>query len=183
MRLVIDVQQDALQSYLTLIPQRLATSVVKAMNRITIFTQAMVKRKLAGEVLHTVTGQLRRSINRETRVEDGMVLGIVGTNTEYAAIHEYGFDGTVSVKAHMRRISTKFKKDAMIGASGKPGKIARWKGRTSQNQYVSGYAMVKAHTMHMRIPKRSFLVSTLLEVMPVARIELKRAMIEAAKPQ
>jgi phage gpG-like protein len=184
MKLTIDLRQDALMAHLTQYPERLATSVVRVMNRLTIMVQARVKEKLSGEVLHVQTGTLRRSINQEVRASGsaGMIEGIVGTNVEYAAAHEYGFDGTVSVRAHVRRISTAIKSQALQSATGKAATIARWVGRESKNQYVKGYADVAAHSMHMHVPERSFLRSALKEFEPVINIELQKALLEAFKP-
>ena len=185
MKLTIDLRQDALMAHLSAFPERLATSVVRAMNRITIGLQARVKaEKLSGQVLHVRTGTLRRSINREVRASGsaGMIEGIVGTNVEYAAAHEYGFDGTVTVRAHVRRISTKFKSEALQSQNGKAATIARWVGRSGKNRFVKGYADVAAHARHMHLPERSFLRSALKEYEPVARIELQRALLEAFKP-
>jgi phage gpG-like protein len=184
MKLTIDLRQDALMAHLTQYPERLATSVVRAMNRLTIMVQARVKEKLSGEVLHVRTGTLRRSINREVRASGsaGMIEGIVGTNVEYAAAHEYGFDGTVTVRAHIRRLTTNKKAEALTSATGAATKIARWVGRKGTDRFVKGYADVAAHTRHMHLPERSFLRSALKEYEPVINVELQRALLEAFKP-
>lgn len=46
--------------------------------------------KLSGQVLRNRTGTLRRSINYRVNAAGNSVIGSVGTNLEYAAIHEYG---------------------------------------------------------------------------------------------
>lgn len=76
-------------------------------------------------------GHLRSSINPHAR-PDGVV---VGTNMIYAAIHQFGFNGTQSVPAHERRI---------LQAFGKPLD----KPRTVQ---------VKAHSRRMNLVARPFL--------------------------
>lgn len=55
------------------------------------------KRLLEGEVLNKRTGRLWRSIHSETFRRMGRVVGIVGTNVKYAAIHEFG--GTIRPKS------------------------------------------------------------------------------------
>ena len=60
--------------------------------------------KLSGQVLNVRSGRLRRSINQRVEEKSGGVFdGIVGTNVEYAARFEYGFSGSESVRAHIRK--------------------------------------------------------------------------------
>lgn len=56
----------------------------------TIDVQGQVKRYLEGEVLKRRTSRLWRSIHADTYRRMGRVIGIVGTNVKYAAIHEFG---------------------------------------------------------------------------------------------
>lgn len=176
MKITFDLRQDALMAHLTAFPDRLAKSVVRAMNRVTIGVQAHVKAdKLSGQVLHVQTGTLRRSINREVRVNGGEIEGIVGTNVEYAAAHEYGFHGTVTVRAHIRRISTSIKSQAI-------GSMHNRVGRASKNKYFKGYADVREHSRKVDLPERSFLRSALKDYLPVAQVEFQRALLEAWKP-
>lgn len=57
--------------------------------------------KLSGQVLNVRTGRLRRSINERVEDKNGDITGFVGTNVEYARIHEFGWRGTVTVKEHL----------------------------------------------------------------------------------
>jgi phage gpG-like protein len=85
-------------------PQRLRDELRIGVGRAVLLVQRETKEdKLSGQVLNVRTGRLRRSIN--TRVDDSAdrVVGTVGTNVEYAAAHEYGFAGTVSVREHLRQ--------------------------------------------------------------------------------
>ena len=61
-----------------------------------------VAQKLSGQSLKVRTGRLRRSINSRVNDSAKSIIGIVGTNVEYAARHEYGFHGTVNVREHSR---------------------------------------------------------------------------------
>lgn len=56
--------------------------------------------KLSGQVLKNRTGTLRRSIHPRADIEGGTVVGIVGTNVEYAKVHELG--GVFHIKEHAR---------------------------------------------------------------------------------
>lgn len=101
---------------------------------------------LTGQVLKVRTDRLRGSISRnhkDTRshleTTPTSAYAIVGTNVEYAAVHEYGFDGNVTIKAHTRRAP------ARRGAA-KRGKKA-----------ATGIANVRSFTRHMRMPKRAYL--------------------------
>jgi len=95
-------------------------------------------RKLTGQVLNVQTGRLRRSIHHEVRSDGTRVTGTVGTNVEYARIHEFG--GIAERAEHNRLVAMAF---------GKPLKAPVWQ-------------TVRAH--QARFPTRSFLRSTLGEM-------------------
>ena len=113
-----------------------------SITRSTMRVLAKAKQKVSGEVLKNRTGTLRRAIN--FRVEDagGRIVGTVGIKLRYAAAHEYGFKGTVTVRAHLRTMKV---------AWGRPVKQPR-------------KIEVGAHTMKMNLPERSFLRSSLREL-------------------
>lgn len=72
--------------------------------RIAVDLSGHVKdKKLSGQVLKVQTGRLRRSINFRVAETGTGIEAKVGTNVEYARVHEFGFSGTVNVKAHMRK--------------------------------------------------------------------------------
>jgi phage gpG-like protein len=58
--------------------------------------------KLTGQVLNVRSGRLRRSINEETTVSGEVIDSTVGTPVVYGRAWELGFQGTESVRAHMR---------------------------------------------------------------------------------
>ena len=149
-------------AHLQQFPERLATSMVKAMNRVTIGVQALVKSgKLSGQVLHVRTGTLRRSINQEVRYAgSGLIEGIVGTNVEYAHVHEYGFHGTVSVKEHLRM-----------------QKVAWGKAMKNPREVT-----VKAHNMTMNTPGKRFLRDALAENAELIRETYRKAVNRGLQP-
>lgn len=101
-----------------------------------------VKReKLNGQVLNKRTGRLGRSITQKIIDLSNGVTGIVGTNVEYAAAHEYGFNEEVTVKAHLRMIKMAF-------------------GKSITPKQVS----IKSHTRKVNLPEKSFLRSALEEM-------------------
>lgn len=91
------------------------SKLVNCMNRIAIDLQGqVVKNKLSGQLLNRRTGTLASSIQPKVVVTTAGVTGIVGSRVnesmplKYAHIHEYGFNGTVTVKQHLRMMTTAF---------------------------------------------------------------------------
>ena len=125
---------------------RLPERVVQEVQAQTIGLAGYVKReKLSGQVLKNRTGTLRRSINARVTQTATAVSGSVGTTLRYAGAHEHGFDGIVTVRAHLRRLKS---------------------GRTTT---------VRAHSMQMHLPERSFLRSALHELAPGIQTAIDQA--------
>lgn len=100
--------------------------------------------------LGVVSNRLRPSMRKSAAVVgETTVDSSIGTNVKYAAIHEFGFDGVVQVKQHKRRIIA----------------YDRYEKRGSRFiQTQSGIkGIVKPHSMHMRMPQRSFIRTTIEE--------------------
>lgn len=117
--------------------------------------------KLSGQVLKNRTGRLRRSINYRMSIGPGdAIVATVGTNVPYAHIHEYGFEGMETVRAHVRRIRSRD-----VQERGK--------------QLAQGVGFVREHERHMHMPVRSFLRSTLREQFPTIRAALREAVAGA----
>ncbi|WP_208448829.1 hypothetical protein [Burkholderia cenocepacia] len=117
-------------------------ALVQRVQRLVIALQVhVVADKLSGQVLNVRTGRLRRSVNQAVTATDTTITGVVSTPVEYAPAHEYGFQGVVTVKAHLRQVTV---------AWGKP--LA-----TPVN------ATVREHTMKMKLPEKSFLRSALAD--------------------
>lgn len=130
--------------------------IQKGIGRITLKLLTRVKaQKLSGQALNVRTGRLRRSITQRIDASANEISGIVGTNVDYAAIHEYGFKGAVSVKQHLRLVKQAF---------GRPLKSPVW-------------ATVGAHSKNVSLPERSFLRSALADLKASGAIE---AEIDAA---
>lgn len=126
---------ERLEVDLNLTRARLLADLKREITRAAIDVQAEVKaNKLTGQALNVRSGRLRRSINYRTKETSTGVEATVGTNVEYARVHEFGFRGTVSVKDHMRK---------------------------SKNGMRS---MVRSHLRRVDLPERSFLRSTLREM-------------------
>ena len=159
MNIIVSVHAEALIAKMANAPELVRRALLRAVTVLSIDVQRSVKQdKLTGQVLHVRTGTLRRSINREvTEREDG-VFAVIGTNVEYAGIHEYGFNGTMSVQAHVRRSRQQMQ---MKKSNVKP----------------VGDVLVRAHTRKVNLPERSFLRSTLKEFEPRIRHDLREAVM------
>ncbi len=90
-----------------------------------------------GRLKRSFKGFMRKSADRKFDVGER-------SDVEYAAVHEYGFDGMVNVKAHAR----------------KGGKY--------------GYVGVKAHTRHMKIREKKFFRTPIMDEAEKVIEELKK---------
>lgn len=95
---------EQLQRDLGITRARLLADLKTEIRRVAVDLTAHVKdRKLSGQVLKVQTGRLRRSVNFRVTESATGIEARVGTNVEYARIHEFGFRGTVNVREHMRK--------------------------------------------------------------------------------
>lgn len=117
--------------------------IQKGIGRIVLKLLTRVKaQKLSGQALNVRTGRLRRSITQRVESSAEEISGIVGTNVDYAAVHEYGFKGVVTIKQHLRLVKQAF---------GRPLKFPVW-------------ATVGTHSKNVNLPERSFLRSALADM-------------------
>jgi phage gpG-like protein len=139
---------------------KIHTSLEQRVKRLTIALQTHVAAaKLSGQVLNVRTGRLRRSISQAVVSTETTITGVVSTPVEYAAAHEYGFLGVVTVKEHLRQVTQAF---------GKPLK-----------EPVT--ATVREHSMHMHFPPTSFLRSALKDMRDEILEEINQAVSEGVK--
>jgi phage gpG-like protein len=145
-----------LAARLEAMPGRVREGLARAVTRLGLELQRKVQaEKLSGQVLRVRTGSLRSSINTEISESADAVSASVGTNIRYGRVHEYGFDGKVGVRAHLRRIAEAF---------GRPIRP------TTQS--------VRAHSRHIHLPERSFLRSALREMQPQIEAGLREAVAQ-----
>ena len=91
------------------------------------------------------TGRLRRSIKiRSARFQKI----VIATDVDYAAAHNYGYKGTVSVRSHTRRRYDR-EKEQYTTKTGKQ--------RTRTNKVVKSSYTVRQHTRKMSLPQRQFM--------------------------
>ena len=112
--------------------------------------------KLSGQVLKTRTGALKSSIDRRVDQSTRGASTNVFTEIRYGTAQEYGFAGTVSVGAGLRRIRQAF-------------------GRPIAEKTIS----VRAYDRRMSLPERSFLRSALEDMTPAIGDAINAAVAEA----
>lgn len=106
----IQVSPDLRLALEALKPEAVLRAVVKGMKRGTLLiTGAVQKERLTGQgpfapsqnKLGVITGRLRRSARgTDPQISGSTVTTSIGSNVSYAAAHEFGFKGTVKVRAH-----------------------------------------------------------------------------------
>lgn len=129
---------------------RVHVRALRTLRQLAIRFQRYVKQyHLSGQTLGNITGNLRSSVGQmvtESGATITMRVGVFeGPTKIYGRAHEFGVHKEVQVKAHVRRL--KAERRAKIGGA-------------------SRVAFVKAHTMTMNLPERSFLASSLRELAP-----------------
>lgn len=153
---------------------KIYNSLLQTITKLSIELQANIKRdKLSGQVLKTRTGTLRRSINFRVDQSPNAIVGRVGIGKDaekYGVMHEFGFDGTVGVRAHLRRAKAqmslaKYRKVMNVDKEGKTFHVnVETKG--SKARTGGGMINVRAHSRHVHFPERSFMRSALRDMQP-----------------
>lgn len=99
----------------------LQPQVVAGMERACLWVEGTVKRSFTfngpskpGEPPAVDTGRLRSSITHEVRVEGDGVIGLVGTNVEYARRLEFGFVGTDKLGRNINQPARPFLRPAVF---------------------------------------------------------------------
>jgi phage gpG-like protein len=122
--------------------------VARAVTRLGLEMERLVKQKLSGEVLNVRTGVLRSSINTQVKQSATEVTATVGTNVKYARAHEFGVPHSWEIRPV--------------------------KARALAFQ-VNGQSIFAMRVTHPPLPERSFLRSALREMTPRIRAELEAA--------
>jgi Bacteriophage HK97-gp10, putative tail-component len=151
------VGDEQLLERLRALPDAINLGLLRGITRLGIELQSDVQQdKLSGQVLRSRTGLLRSSIDLRVDQSGGAITASVFSNSRYAGVQEYGFAGTVSVRASLRRIREAF-------------------GRPIAEKTIS----VRAHDRRMDLPERSFLRSALEDMTPAIRDGVEAALAEA----
>jgi len=169
---VVSVDSSSVTSFIRGFRPKLYTKIVGVVQRLALMLVAKVKEeKLSGQVLNVRTGTLRRSIYQQLSSNTSRVCAFVGTNVEYAGIHEFG--GTVPEVTGKLMVFPKPGLDErfMTATGNLKGKFAR------ERDLLVFTMKHKAFTL----PARSFLRSALEEMEPIILAEVNRATAEVAR--
>ena len=139
------------------IPDAINAGLARAIAKLGIDLQRKVQEdELSGQVLSVRSGALTSSIGVEIDQSQRRITARIFSDSDYAAVHEFGFSGEVNVRASLRRIREAF-------------------GRPIAEKTIS----VGAHSRRMLLPERSFLRSALEEMAPEIRDEVEAALRDA----
>ena len=151
------VGDDKVLARLRAMPADINSGLVRAITKLTIDLQRNIQQtKLAGEVLAVRSGSLKSSIDVRMDERPTGISATVFSDSDYAHAHEFGFTGTVNVKASLRRITEAF-------------------GRSISTKTID----VRAHSRAMDLPERSFLRSALEEISPALRNDVDMVLRDA----
>lgn len=106
----IQVDETRVVARLDGIPDRVHGELWKVVEVERLVLESLIKRKLSGDVLNVVTGNLRRSVSSHTEDDGASIYGIAAQSgdVKYGARWEYGFSGTETVAAHTRTVTQAF---------------------------------------------------------------------------
>jgi hypothetical protein len=151
------IGDEQILPWLRSLPEAVGSGLARAIAKLGIDLQRRVQQdKLSGQILRDRTGALQSSIELRIDQSPGMVAATVFTDSEYARAQEFGFSGTVNVRASLRRITEAF-------------------GRPIAEKTIS----VRAHSRRMDLAPRSFLRSALEDMTPKIRDQAEAALREA----
>jgi hypothetical protein len=115
-----------------------------------------------GERTHRLRPSLRRT---DSEVSGSAVMGSIGTNVIYAGVHEYGFDGEVTIRPHSRkRIETQ-----SFAGLGK---------RTLRRKVRKADTFVGAFKRRMKLPARAPITTGVEERIPALGAGISQAIVD-----
>lgn len=116
----------------------------------------MQREMLSGQRLNVISDELRGGFRvREAHRELDSVGAISGTNVRYAPTHEFGFDGTVTVKSHPREIRQKPKRKKSIRVA----TVAR--AGAKRPKAPTQIVQVRQHSRQMHLRARRYMADTI----------------------
>lgn len=155
------VSDDTLRAAFAEWNGRIQAETERSMGFIVLRLQKQIRtHKLLGQVLNRRSGNLRDNILRDVATDGSRVTGTVGIGKDapYGKLHEFGFAGTQSVAAHIRR------------------QKAAWGRRLKTPLDVH----VSAHTRRISLPQRSFMRTAFAELQPLIAEEIAAALARSA---
>lgn len=171
--IVLDEETKARMSELAKFPQRMMPAVQRGMVRgANLAAGNIAITRLQGQGpfpvsehrLGWVTHRLQQSfMQTDEAVKAGAVNSnearvSIGTDVEYAAVHEFGFRGEAQVRGHRRRVESRSQFRSVEIQSRKTGAF-----RKKKERFASGITFVETHYRMMNIPARKWLSTGLQE--------------------
>jgi phage gpG-like protein len=151
------VGDDVVLEWLRGAPDAVASGIAQAIAQLGIDLQRHIQEdELSGQMLAVRSGSLKSSIDLQIDQDSEGISVTVYSDSEYAAAHEYGFTGTVDVKASLRRITEAF-------------------GRPISEKTIN----VRTYRRRMELPERSFMRAALEDMDPAIRDAVEAALLEA----
>lgn len=149
-------------------PLAVATRVARAFdfqNELTVgYAKVNKLSARSATTLGVVTNRLRSALARTpARIQGDRIVSSIGDSVVYAARHEYGFDGTETVRAHRRRIRSR----DVVGKVG-----------SRQRLTAQGVGFVREFTRRAHTPARSFVGSSLRERKPDYDAAISQAVLD-----
>jgi len=143
---MIDVKVSAtgVEADFGTLPDRLHRLVYKTVSDLTTQLADRVRRKLSGEALHVISGDLRASFDQDVQDQGDQIVGKVfqSKDVPYARIHEYG--GPITIPELPR----------------KDFGVYHFTDSSGRDVFTKG--PIRSHTINM--PERSYLRSSLSEM-------------------
>lgn len=163
--------------------EKVLAGAEKGLRRGLEFTRTVVMREfLSGPrsktKLDAISGRLRGSIAYSVQRSGKGIVGRIGSNVKYARFHEFGFNGTVNVKAHTRAVvagsgerGVKFIRERETREAGKiikRGAIIGTKRESVKSAEARGVSFVRqqvgAHTRRINYAGRPFIKPALVKM-------------------
>jgi len=139
------------------IPGAVNTGLVRTVTKLGLDLQRRVQQDgLSGQTLAVRSGLRKSTIDLSLEQSGDYVTATISSGSEYAHADEFGFTGTVDVRAGLRRVKEAF-------------------GRPTSEKLIN----TRAHSRRMALPERSFLRSALEEMGSAIRDEVEAAVREA----
>lgn len=141
-------------------PPRMAEGIARALDKENLATVSHIQATYLsgprpaklGVRTNALRGRLRPS---RAVIEGNTVSSAIGTNLKYAGVHEHGFDGPVTVRAHSRNVFRSHQTAAGSVFDPKTGKVKKTRAR--KVSLLQGATTVRSFTRNMRMPARPFL--------------------------
>jgi phage gpG-like protein len=149
---------DEVVGRLLLAPKAVRDAVFRAVERSAAAVTARAKAKLSDDVLHVRTGRLRRSVHYAMTGTEATPTAAIGTDVEYAAIHEFGGQ----TKSHVIEAVN--------------ARVLAWPGADGQMHFAAS-----VNHPGSRMPERSFLRSALADEAAAIRERINEA-VKGALP-